>query len=481
MNLWIALFLAWGCVSASPVRKPAEVPLRQQAPVPGADQQKAAEKLIRDVFKDEFAKTSPADRLALVKKLIEQALDTKDDASARFVLLREARDLAASLGNADLAFRAIDMLGVDFKIEALKMKHSTLAAASKNARTAEELKDLAAYFLKLANEAALADDYETAVQAVASSASFARRSKDLPLTAAADARTREINEFKDRYERVKAAKAKLATQPADPGANSTVGQYLCLWKGEWEAGLKLLALGDDAILKVLAAKDLAQPADPIEQAAVGDGWWDRAEKEGGVARENLRFRAATWYGQTGGKLSGLAAAKVQKRLAEFNPGRPKGNWMDVNDPKRFGVEGKLGEDFQLLAQPGKAVAPTMKLFPDGEFDGMGARIRFGPNTNATAGLRFEDENRLVVIDGGTSMIGAFHREGETWVLDRSVPCPKAEIYFLAILAGRDGYAVSVNGDEKMVIRAAAQGFRSLGMQAGNGTATFDRLQLRRKE
>src|SRR5437667_544716 len=107
MNLWFSALVITSVVHSALGRAEVIDSLFQQSPVPNADQQKAEEKSVREVFKDEFAKTSPTDRLALVKKLIEQSLETKDDPPVRYVLLREARDLAAALGNADLAFRAI--------------------------------------------------------------------------------------------------------------------------------------------------------------------------------------------------------------------------------------------------------------------------------------------------------------------------------------------------------------------------------------
>ena len=36
----------------------------------------------------------------------------------------------------------------------------------------------------------------------------------------------------------------------------------------------MLAKGSDGNLKALAKKDLTDPTEPFEQAAVGDAWWD---------------------------------------------------------------------------------------------------------------------------------------------------------------------------------------------------------------
>ncbi|MDP2764851.1 MAG: hypothetical protein Q8O54_08445, partial [Brevundimonas sp.] len=60
-------------------------------------------------------------------------------------------------------------------------------------------------------------------------------------------------------------------------------------------GLPLLALGADAALKELAAKELKNPESVEEQLAVADAWWDAAEKAAGQERDAMRFHAGSWY------------------------------------------------------------------------------------------------------------------------------------------------------------------------------------------
>src|SRR5687768_14301876 len=66
---------------------------------PQADIEKV-EATVKDLFRAEYAKTRAADRLALSNKLYGQAGETKNDPAAKYVLLREARDLAARAGAA---------------------------------------------------------------------------------------------------------------------------------------------------------------------------------------------------------------------------------------------------------------------------------------------------------------------------------------------------------------------------------------------
>ena len=98
--------------------------------VPDAAAQAQAEKLIRDVFKDEYARTSAADRLNLARKLLQQGIDTVDDPASRFVLFREARDLAAQAGDLETALTAVDEMARFFQVSAPEMKK--LNASSTN-------------------------------------------------------------------------------------------------------------------------------------------------------------------------------------------------------------------------------------------------------------------------------------------------------------------------------------------------------------
>jgi hypothetical protein len=79
---------------------------REAAPPPAAV--KEAEKTVRDLFKDDYAKKSAADRLALARTLLESAEKTADPPAVRWVLFVEAREVALLAGDADLAFGAVD-------------------------------------------------------------------------------------------------------------------------------------------------------------------------------------------------------------------------------------------------------------------------------------------------------------------------------------------------------------------------------------
>src|SRR5438552_9706546 len=107
----------------------------QKSPIPTVAAQKEAEKVIRDIFKDDYAKKAETDRGALARKLLNQAGQTKDDLASRYVLLRETRDIAVQGGDLDLALKAVAQIAAGFEGEVSSMKSAVLTAAAKAART----------------------------------------------------------------------------------------------------------------------------------------------------------------------------------------------------------------------------------------------------------------------------------------------------------------------------------------------------------
>src|SRR5207249_1218509 len=87
----------------------------------------------------DYAQKAPIDRQILASKLLQQGMDTADDPAARFVLLREARDLAAGAADAATASRAIVSLGKFYTVVPLTMVYPALATAQQNAASPEAL------------------------------------------------------------------------------------------------------------------------------------------------------------------------------------------------------------------------------------------------------------------------------------------------------------------------------------------------------
>ena len=167
-----------------------------KAALPEAEAQKEAEKMIRDLFKDEYAKRAPADRRSLAAKLLKQAPQSTDSPAAHFVLLREARDIASQAGDLTTAWQAVDGMSQRFAVEPLPMKLASLSALAEAVKTSEDAKTLAVSALELTDLAVTADDYATAEKSTALAVTLSRKAKEVALSGQATGRGKEVVDLK---------------------------------------------------------------------------------------------------------------------------------------------------------------------------------------------------------------------------------------------------------------------------------------------
>jgi hypothetical protein len=300
-----------------------ETALEEPAAAPTAAVRAEKLKLIRSVFKDDYAKAKqPGDKRALAKKLLDEGLATRDDPAARFVLLVEARDLALDGGDARLALRAIDEIASRYlDVYVLQMQVEALEKAASKAREASEVSDIARLCLNLEATASLVDNYAVAKAAGALGAKTAAKSKNKHLARWCEYRGNVAAELGKEYEKVKRAAPRLGEsgeRSRDPDAALAVGRWRALARGEWDEGLALLRAGSDPELKALAEKEAAARAEVSSADALrlADDWQAAAGKLDGIFEAGARARAATWREQGITLLQGLSRTAAEDKLAQ---------------------------------------------------------------------------------------------------------------------------------------------------------------------
>ena len=454
-----------------------------KSPVPDASAQKEAEKLIRDIFKDEFAKKAGADRVALSKKLLDQASQTKDDVASRYVLLRKAKDLASQAGDLDLALKAVDQIAAGFEGETASMRSAVLAAVAKAAKTPEEFQKLARSFLALSDEASGVDLYDVADKAADQASALARRAKDVPLTTKADARGRQVADRKSRFEKTKKARETLAANPAEPAANLTVGFYEVV-RGNWETGLPLLAKGSDPVLKGLAEKELAPPAGAPEEISLADGWWDLSEKEKDpVVKEGLLKRARFWYRRAFPNVTGLSKAKVEKRMGDALADQFGGTWIDITDPKGFGQPGRPGDAIALTPKADTFLKVILDKMPAGDFDGLMVRVRHKVERKGIGMLLYEGDTVAGYFDvgGGKYFVMNTSSDGKSWVSEMETPSDPRNEYTITVINAEGEYIHYLDGKEMGRQKVRVSRIMRVGLWVEHEVMIFDQIRLRRKE
>jgi len=317
----------------------ASAPLR--AAVPDASRQREVEKLIRDLFKDQYAKKAPGDRLALIRTLLDQGAKSTGGPVEQWVLWREALDLATQTGDVTSAMEAIDATAQLFDVDALTMKNTALAALSKSVKSPDEFASVTTALHRLVDELIAIDDYGVAEKAAATATTTARRANDATLVQASAARAKDVGEAKAKFQAMKGFLETLARNPDDGPANLEMGQFLCFFKGNWDLGLRFLAKGSDPALKGLAEKEVALPTEAAAQAEIADAWWDLAQKEKGLTRkERMIDRARSWYQAALVQAQGLLKLKLERRMAELGPeARGSIDLLKLIDPRQDFVGG----------------------------------------------------------------------------------------------------------------------------------------------
>jgi len=393
--------------AAKPTSEPAKAPVdvTKRAPVPDAAKQREAEKTIRELFKDQYAKKAPADRKALSRLLLDNAAKSHDDPVACWVLCREAQDVASQNCDVRAAFDAVDAMARIFDVDSLLLKNGALASAGKAAKSPEEFGEIALALLRLIDELVVADQYDAADKACAAAVQHARKSNDAALAAKAATRAREIAEAKTLYQAMKNVLETIAKNPEDPGANLEMGKFLCFVKGGWDLGLRFLVKGSDAALKSLAEKDLASPAASAERVSLADGWYALAEKEKSPLRKSQTLaHCRMLYESALPDAAALARIKIEKRLEELEgvPSASGGiNLLSLVDPRRHQAGGEFQMAGGALVTPAGAPYARVEVAytPPAEYDVTIVLERVSGTNSFNLGLVADGTRFVVAFDG----------------------------------------------------------------------------------
>ena len=305
------------------VARPTLLPAKQRLQVPSAEAQKEAQTLIHNLYKDDFGdsvKGAPQ-KMALAVKLFHKAEETTDDPAARFVLIAEARDLAARCGDSLAVADAILLLASHYDIDDVGMTLAGFEKASEVSTAPPHFRrKLVDNCILLIDRAVGQEKYEVADQFLTIGRRAASKAQDSILTQRISWRAARLREQKAAYDAVREPLEVLQTQPDNPQALAAVGRYRCFYQDDWRVGLPLLAKGDDAALRGVAAKELADQGEPDEQLKLAEAW-DAAAKTEEHQRASCERRAKFWYTRAIVGLRGIVKAKAEKRLDELLGGR----------------------------------------------------------------------------------------------------------------------------------------------------------------
>lgn len=275
----------------------------------------AAERRCADAFTAEYAQTARTARREFARKLAAAGRETTDDPGVRFVLLRDAGQVAAEAGDGAFALDAVAMLASEFRVDAWRMKLARARTAAKASGSASERTVAAELLLGLGESALAAEHFEVSEEAAKEAALLGQGQKEQGrLAAERDALARLAAEWKT-------ALAALASRADDGAAHTTVGKMLCALARDWRRGCEHFLASGDSALQAIARGTVTVESDPTPRAQfdLATAWWDLSQREQGRLQRAFAARAAALYEQALPGLAPVDRAIATKRLAGSTP------------------------------------------------------------------------------------------------------------------------------------------------------------------
>jgi hypothetical protein len=240
------------------------------------------------------------------------AIETTEDPDARYVLLRMAIDAGIATGDLPGALRLVDLVAAEYRVDGPALRTGLVCRALESAsaeQTPPTPKTTAA--VRAVVETLLLDDRTDLAESLLAAALEAEGPEG-----AAELRvwSRLASEWDAAMQPAQAAALRLAQHRRDPDASLAVGRYLCCTKGDWDAGLPMLAEGGDPAIRQAALDDLRRSHSPAAAIAAADGWRALAAQSEGLAAWRLRGRADRILRELYPSLTGLRRIEAEERM-----------------------------------------------------------------------------------------------------------------------------------------------------------------------
>jgi len=375
-----------------------------RVPVPTPDAQADSWRLIKaDLYKDDIANArTSGQKVELARTLLAVAEGTTNDMIAKYVLLAQAKELAIGSGDPPTAFKCLDELGKYYDIDYPAMKLQLFVALARTVGNPADGETLVAGLNQWADNQVKKDGYAAARSACDIALGVARSNRQGRLVNKTSVHEKQIGIIEAWYLRTKSTIVQLENRPMDPALNLAVGRFYCFIKADWDRGLPMLAAGSDREAKALALKELAGISMSDAQVALGNRWWEFAEKEKGLERDRIREHAISWYDEAMPGLEGLAKAKVEKRILAAQNEAPGG--QNTLFSCTFPVERvERTADGAIELRDGKRITTEEKFVPPVEFvlvaqtDSTNIRLAYAAKDII---FNWEDNPDELRIDGG---------------------------------------------------------------------------------
>lgn len=290
-------------------------PVIPLAPRPSASELASALDKIKLQLKSDYAKAKrPLEKAALAERLKSMASGEPAGTPTRFVLLDQARDHFANAGDPVSALGAADGLAKSFEIEEFRVKSDTVKILVKSTREPERVKLLMDEIFKCARKAIDAEKFGLATELAAHGTTLSQKMKTRVMVEEFSELKKESTTLLEQFTKAEKARKELLGTPESPTANLILGEYLCLVRKDWAAGLSALVKSNEATLKLLSEKDLKAPIDVQRRLELAREWLKFSQT--GTAHSNALFadRAVYWLNLAFQQTTGINQDVIREDL-----------------------------------------------------------------------------------------------------------------------------------------------------------------------
>ncbi|MSQ94089.1 MAG: WD40 repeat domain-containing protein [Gemmataceae bacterium] len=426
-------------------------------PIPSREAQARIEKLLYELYKDDFMKAEKDAVLRgrLAQTLLFEGKETKDDAAGRYVLFSKAHALAAQAGAVETALQAADELASGFLIPAgtiFQMKIKMLQqAGDADGAPAAAYQSVIDRTLAILEDTLDADDYPSSLALIDATEKSAKKLKSIVLYTSMVKKRDEIGRLQKEFARWQPFADTLAKDSKDPEATAEMGKYHALIKGNWERGLPMLSRGTKSALRKLAEADLAGPDTQGDRRIVALGWYNFATSETTDAsmKTHSFLRAFHWYQENLADATDKDRVLLESKLQEIS----------ALLPAEYRI-GEIKSELKKIDMPsgpvyGCAFSPDAKRFITTGYDGN--LHLFNAKTYKEVRLFDGHAGKVWTVafsaDGKRAVSGGFDNTVRLWDLSAGKAVKifdGSRDYVRSVAISTDGNWILSGGDDRTV-------------------------------
>ena len=303
--------------SPTPSRAPSiasSKPNRPRVPPPSASEQAKALQVLEAVHRPDTARSRSAKR-DLAEKLIQAAEDPTANDIERFVILKKAAELSEEAGIARVVMQVVERMEQAYEIDGTSAREKLLIRTAPNVADESSLDDFVQASQMVVTELVRLDRLDEALRLTDATYDACLKPHGKKQRKYVYDGRNSLRRLHQRWVEANAARRAIESGDNDATNYSTLGQFLCVYHEDWDAGLEYLTRAPEAALRAAAEADLAKPNTAADRVLAGDLWYDVAKSN--AAFDGFAARAIHWYELAESQVTGLVRTKTTMRLEEM--------------------------------------------------------------------------------------------------------------------------------------------------------------------